>query len=160
MFPIKSSTAERKIPQTLLKLHCNWPPLLCGRHRQVYSCVEGPETAMTEEQLVVAVTGYPELYDFMNRNYHNVNKKQQAWRQVSLAIEMSGKLLSSINCTNISSSQGPQQIVVPELKGREGETVVLKEADIRDRSLWPLCPFLSLTRKRDQELPTVILIGL
>ncbi len=38
---------------------------------------------MNEEKLVVAVTGYLDLYDFTKRNYHNVNKNQQAWRQVT-----------------------------------------------------------------------------
>ncbi len=60
---------------------------------KVYGCLD---TAMMEQKLVVAVAGYPELYDFTNRNYHNVNKKHQAWRQVSVTIEMPGKLLSLI----------------------------------------------------------------
>nr|XP_055044240.1 transcription factor Adf-1-like [Misgurnus anguillicaudatus] len=42
-----------------------------------------------EESLVVAVSSYPELYDFTNRNYHNINKKQLAWKKISLAIEIS-----------------------------------------------------------------------
>lgn len=41
----------------------------------------------------LAVSGYPELFD---RNYHDLNKKQQSRRQISAAIEISGKLISSV----------------------------------------------------------------
>ncbi|CAM4578770.1 hypothetical protein PO909_032438 [Leuciscus waleckii] len=51
--------------------------------------IQVQKTAMMEEKLVVVVSGYPELYDFTNRNYHNVIKKQLAWGKVSVAIEMS-----------------------------------------------------------------------
>lgn len=35
-----------------------------------------------EEKLVLAVSGYPEVYDFINRNYSDLKKKQQTWRQI------------------------------------------------------------------------------
>lgn len=60
---------------------------------EVYSCLDCAKTATMEEKLVVTVAGYLELYNFTNRNYHNINKKQQVWRKVSEAM-MSGKLLS------------------------------------------------------------------
>lgn len=43
----------------------------------------------------MAVSGYPELYDITNNNYHNFNNKEQAWRQISAAPEISGKFFSS-----------------------------------------------------------------
>lgn len=33
------------------------------------------ETAIMEKKLVLAVSGYPELYEFIYLNYHDLNKK-------------------------------------------------------------------------------------
>ncbi|XP_063048485.1 uncharacterized protein LOC134442106 [Engraulis encrasicolus] len=40
-----------------------------------------------EEKLVLAVTGYPELYDLSDKKYSNKNAKQAAWSRVSFAVE-------------------------------------------------------------------------
>lgn len=53
------------------------------------------KTTAVEEKLL-AISGYPELYDFINRNYRDLNKKQQALRQIIAALEILGRLLSSI----------------------------------------------------------------
>ena len=45
---------------------------------------------------VVTFAGYPELYDFTNHSYHDMNRKQQSWRQISAKLEISGKLFSFI----------------------------------------------------------------
>lgn len=46
----------------------------CHGEDKVYSCLE---TTITEEKLVLVVSGYPELYDLINRNHQDLNKKQQ-----------------------------------------------------------------------------------
>ncbi|KAL2099401.1 hypothetical protein ACEWY4_005881 [Coilia grayii] len=44
-----------------------------------------------EEKLVLAITGYPELYDFSHKNYQNKHLKQAAWSRVSFAVDRSVK---------------------------------------------------------------------
>ncbi|KAL2089295.1 hypothetical protein ACEWY4_013983 [Coilia grayii] len=44
-----------------------------------------------EEKLVLAITGYPELYDFSYKNYQNKHLKQAAWSRVSFAVDRSVK---------------------------------------------------------------------
>lgn len=45
-----------------------------------------------------------ELCDFSNRDYHNINRKQQAWRDISALLDIMGKLFFFIlNCTRIQS---------------------------------------------------------
>lgn len=45
------------------------------------------------EELVQALQGYLELYDFMKCDYHSLNKKK-AWRQISPSLEILAKLFS------------------------------------------------------------------
>lgn len=42
---------------------------------KIYSSLETP---ILEEKLVLVVSGYLELYDFTNHNFHNLNKKWKA----------------------------------------------------------------------------------
>lgn len=41
-----------------------------------------------EEKLLVADAGYLELYDFTNLSYHDLNRKQQACRQISAVLQL------------------------------------------------------------------------
>lgn len=66
----------------------------CGCDDKIYSCLEKTETVV--EKLVLAASGYLELYDSTNRNYYDLCKKQQVWRHMSAAHEISGKLFFSI----------------------------------------------------------------
>lgn len=42
-----------------------------------------------EAKLVLALTGYQEMFDFTSCDYHDMNMKQQTWREIS---ELSWKL--------------------------------------------------------------------
>lgn len=44
-------------------------------------------------------SGYLELYDFTNCNWHDLNKKKQTWMQISKALEIFGHLFLSIVAT-------------------------------------------------------------
>ena len=51
---------------------------------------------MIEDNLVVAVAGHPELYDFTNRSYHDINRKLQAWRKISAKITVRLRIGDSV----------------------------------------------------------------
>lgn len=40
--------------------------------------------------------GYPALYAFASRNYHDLNKTQQSSRQINAVLEILGKLFSGV----------------------------------------------------------------
>ena len=45
-----------------------------------------------EEKIVVAVSGFPEIYDTMSYIYRDRNKKELAWRKISEEVGIPGKL--------------------------------------------------------------------
>ncbi len=89
--------AEKRPTSFAIFLHCpiGWIERRAfrGGDDKVYSCFE---TTVMEDKLVVAVAGYPDQYDFTHRSYHDLNRKQQTWRQISAVLDISGKLLSLI----------------------------------------------------------------
>lgn len=44
------------------------------------------------EKRFLCVSGYLELFDSINCNYHSLNKKEETWGQISVALEILGKL--------------------------------------------------------------------
>ncbi len=44
-----------------------------------------------EEQLIIAVQGFPELYDLSRPHYFDSNKRNNAWRRIGLELGITGK---------------------------------------------------------------------
>jgi len=44
-----------------------------------------------EEQLIIAVQGFPELYDSSSPHYFDSNKRNNAWRHIGLVLGITDK---------------------------------------------------------------------
>ena len=47
---------------------------------------------MDEERLILLVSEYSELYDLSNKNYSNLEIKNNCWKEIGKAIGQPGKL--------------------------------------------------------------------
>ncbi|KAG1955367.1 hypothetical protein F2P79_008459 [Pimephales promelas] len=44
-----------------------------------------------EERLIIAVQGFPEIYDLSSPHYFDTNKRHNAWRHIALELGITGQ---------------------------------------------------------------------